>query len=67
MKWKEVSHTVNQLGFLVKDKKGTWVRSCEERSKRESDVMVMADELVSCEKLDERDQGRNDEGIETSR
>ena len=26
--------------FLVKDKQGTWVKSCKESSKRESDVTV---------------------------
>ena len=36
MKWKEVSHTVEQLGFLAKDKKSTWVRSCKESSKKKA-------------------------------
>ena len=31
---------------MAKDKKSTWVKSCEESSKRESEIMLMADELV---------------------
>ena len=31
-KWKEVSRTVEELGMLAKDKKGTWVKSCKESS-----------------------------------
>ena len=54
MKWKEVSHTLNQLAFLARNKKSTWVKSCKESSKGESDITLMAGELVSGEKLDEK-------------
>ena len=53
---RSLSHC-GKTGMLVKDKKGTLVKSCKESSKRESDVVVMADELVSVETLDEHTRG----------
>ena len=49
--WKEVSHTVEEMEMMSKDKKITWVESCQEGSKRESEVLVMAEESASMEKL----------------
>ena len=65
MKGKEVVRPVHQLACLVRDKKGTWIKSCDESSKRKSDVMAMADKLLSCAKIKRKDQGHNDEGMET--
>ena len=63
MKWKEVSHTVNLLGFMANDKKSTWVTSCKERTRREEDIMVMPDELVGVEKLDEQTKAMLNKGL----
>ena len=37
-KWKEVSCTAEELAMLEKDKKGTWVTSCTQSFKGESEV-----------------------------
>ena len=52
-KWKEVSNVVGELGTLLTDKKGTLAGSCDENMKRETEVLVMADELKSTGKTDE--------------
>ena len=45
---------INCAFFWAKDKKSTWCRSCEESSKRESDIMVGGRILASGEKIDEQ-------------
>ena len=50
-------------GFLAKDKKSIWAKSYMESSKRESEVMVMADELDSGEKLDEQTGAKMKKGL----
>ena len=32
-KWKEISHTVEELGTLVKEKKSTWIKGCVRKEK----------------------------------
>ena len=49
MQWKEITHSMNQLEVLTKDKNNTWVKSCKESSKRESEIMVIATELLGVE------------------
>ena len=50
----EVERSVqHSLGTLAKDKKGTWVKSCKESMKRDTEVLVMADELNAMGKNDE--------------
>ena len=39
--------------MLVIDKKGTWVESCKESSRRETDVVVQAEEMAAMGKNDE--------------
>ena len=63
---KEVSHTVEELGMMAKDKKGPLVKSCKESSKRESEVLVMAEELASVEKNRRTHQGHNKAATETT-
>ena len=38
--------------FLASDKKRTWVKSCEDSSERESEIMVTASSLLGVEELD---------------
>ena len=58
-KSKEVSQTVEELGMMAKEKKGPLVKSCKESSKRESEVLVMAEELALCGKNRRTHQGHN--------
>ena len=37
-KCKDISHNVEELGMLVKEKRITWIKSCKESSKRETEV-----------------------------
>ena len=53
MKWKEGTQSLDTLGLMTEDKKNTWVNSCEECSKRDSEIMVVASELLGVELLDE--------------
>ena len=48
MKWKEVHHTVDQLRFFVER------QDVRKAQKKESDAMLMVDELVSGGKMDEQ-------------
>ena len=52
-----VSHTVEELGRMAKDKKGIWVRNCTERSKRETEVFVLVEEMAATGKSDEHTPG----------
>ena len=45
--------TVEELGMLSKDNKGTWVKSCKESSERETEVVVLAEETAAKGKSDE--------------
>ena len=47
------SRTLEELRMLAKDKKGTWAKSWKESSKRESDVIVLAEDVAAMEKDDE--------------
>ena len=40
-KWKEISRTLEELGTLVKDKTSTWIKSCKESSKRETEIRLV--------------------------
>ena len=51
--WKEITHSMNQLRFATKDKKNTWSKFARKVSKRESEVMVTANELLGVENLDD--------------
>ena len=44
---------MEELRTLAKDKKGTWINICNESVKRETEVLVMADELKAFGKTDE--------------
>ena len=44
--------------MLAKDKKGTSVKSCKESLKRETEVLVMADELASVGKTGEHTRAK---------
>ena len=37
-KWKEISHDVEELDMLVKEKKSTWVKSCKENSRTKTEI-----------------------------
>ena len=52
-KWQEVSNTVEELGTLAKETKGLWIKICNESVKRETEVLVTADELKASGKTDE--------------
>ena len=45
--WKAVSRTVEELGVMAKDKKGTWVKSCRESSNRDTEVFVLTEEMTA--------------------
>ena len=62
-KSKEVSHTVEELGMIAKEKKGPLDQSCKESSKRESEVLVMAEELASMGKNDEHTRAIRKRGL----
>ena len=44
-KWTEFFNVVEELGTLLKDKKGTWVKRSKESMERETEVLVVADEF----------------------
>ena len=52
--------------MMAKEKKGPLVKSCKESSNRESEVLVMAEELTSVGKTDEHTQGHNKAATETT-
>ena len=62
-KWTEVSHPVEELGMLARDKWGSWVDSCKEGLKRESKVFVMAEEFASMGITDEHARATNMPGL----
>ena len=59
--WRQVSHTVNQQGFLWQKKRR--VPGSKVARKAESKIILMADELVSGEKLDEQTRAIMKKGL----
>ena len=56
----EEEGTPGDIERVSQDKKGTWVRNCTERSKRETEVFVLVEEMAATGKSDEHThQGHN--------
>ena len=47
------SHSVDEMGLLVKEKKGTWIKSCRESSKRETEVFAIPEGVAEAAKVDD--------------
>ena len=45
-KWKDISHTEEELGVLVKEKKSNLINSCKESSKRETEIYSKSDGMA---------------------
>ena len=50
--WKEISHNVDELGLLVKEKTSTWVKSCRESSERETEAYATSKGMAEDSKVD---------------
>ena len=65
-KWKEISHDVEELDMLVKEKRSTWVKSCKENSRTKTEIYAregMAEDV----KVDDGARSRLRRGLEQLR
>ena len=57
-KRKDVSHNVEELGMIVKEKKSTWVKSCKENSKRETEICAISEGMAEDATVEDGDKSR---------
>ena len=53
-----MSHNVEELGMLAKEKKSTWIKSCKESSKRETEKNAISEGLAEDAKVDDGARSR---------
>ena len=57
-KWIDISHNVEELGTLVKEKRNTGAKSCKESSKCETEIYIVSERMADDDKVEDCDKGR---------
>ena len=63
----KISHSVDELGLLVKEKKGTWIKRCRESSRRETEVFATSEDMAEAAKIDNGTRTRIKKGLKQIR
>ena len=58
---------MDELVLLVKEKKGTWIKSCRESSMRESEVFAISEGMAEASKIDDGIRTRIKKGLKQFR
>ena len=66
MKWKEISHHVDDLEMFVKEKKGTWIKS-HKKLKKETEVFAFPEDMDEASKVDDGTRTRIKKGLKQLR